>query len=156
MVPVKTSVSVYFDSFDPEPVVVRIELTIYWVAAIPKRVDKAFRNWEYVPYNLLTRRALEKPDVGKDILIMGQNGTFQQAPLDGSEEAAVEMGDWLGASQLAEELVQTHWGDDQRTRLASHHRAVVALVSRHSWPVAQKLLGFVCPGSYTRHPNSRD
>ena len=69
---------------------------------------------------------------------MGQNGTFQQAPLDGLEEAAVEMGDWLGASQLAEGLVQTHWGDDRRTRLASHHRAVVALVSRHGWPVARK------------------
>ena len=44
VVPVKTSASVYFDSFDPEPMVVRIELTIYWVAAIPKWVDKAFQN----------------------------------------------------------------------------------------------------------------
>ena len=84
--------------------------TICWVAVVPKWVDRAFQNWEYVPYNLLTRQVLEKPDVGKDTLIIGQNGTFQLAPLGWSEEATVEIGDWHRASQLAEELVQTHWG----------------------------------------------
>ena len=69
---------------------------------------------------------------------MSQSGAFQPAPLDGSAETALEMGDWHGAAHLAEELVQKHWGDDRGSRLKAHHRTVASLVSRHGWPVARK------------------
>ena len=133
---------------------VRMGPTICWVAAVPKRVDKAFRNWEHehVPYNLLTRWALEKPDAGKDASIVGQNGTFQPAPLDWSEEAAVEIGDWHGVSKLAEELVQTHWGDYWRTRLASDNLAPTVMaaleeVERRTGFKAMVFLGGLAPNT---------
>ena len=83
---------------------------------------------------------------------MGQNGTFQPAPLDWSEEATVEIGDWHGASQLAEELVQTHWGDDRRTRLASDNLAptvmtVLEEVKRQTGFKAMVFLGGLAPNT---------
>ena len=50
---------------------------------------------------------LERQDVGKDAMVMSQSGTFQLAPLDGSEETTLKMGEWYGAAHLAEELVHT-------------------------------------------------
>ena len=71
-------------------------------------------------------------------MVMSQSGTFQPAPLDGSEETTLEMGEWHGAAHLAEELVQKHWGDERGNRLKAHHRTVANLVSRHGWAVARR------------------
>ena len=89
---------------------------------------------------------------------MGQNGTFQPAPLDWSEEATVEIGVWHGASRLAEELVQTHWGDDWRMRLASDNLAPTVMtalgeVERQTGFKAMIFLGGLPPntGKITSH-----
>jgi len=116
----------------------RTKLTVHCVTAVPKRIDTAFRNWEYIPYSLMTRKALEKQDLRKEAMIISQSGAFQPAPLDESGEEAVEIGDWHGAALLAEELMRKHWESEREQRLIAHHRIVVTLISQQGWPVARK------------------
>ena len=86
----------------------------------------------------MTRRMLEKQDSQKEAMIMSRSGTFQPVPLDNAGEDAVEIGEWHGAAQLAEDLVWKHWGNQRADRLAVHHRCVATLISQQSWSVARR------------------
>ena len=88
-------------------------LTTYRNVAVPKRIDKAFKSWEYVPQSLLTKRALEKQGSCRDWRL----ARYFTAPRRAHPEAL---------------------GRRTRRRLIHHHHTAVNLVSRHSWPVARK------------------
>ena len=86
----------------------------------------------------MTRKALNKLDNRKDAMIINPDGVLQPAPLDESGEEAVDIGNWHGSAQLAEELTLKFWGSDREGRLKEHHRIVHKLMSTNGWQVARR------------------
>jgi hypothetical protein len=84
---------------------------IHHVAAIPPKVEEAFKSYRYVPYTALMHAARSKAHLrGEDSsFIFTQDGLTAKG-LDRSSELLILTVDWIGAARAAEERTLHYWG----------------------------------------------
>jgi len=65
-------------------------------------VDKAFKNFHYVPYSSLTLVAHVKAAHGEEDIVFNAQGGLTVKSLDWHNEKLISMVDWHAAAQAAE------------------------------------------------------
>lgn len=106
-------------------------------AAIPTKVEEAFKLYRYVPYTALTHAARSRAHLrGEDSSFVFTQDGLTAKGLDRSSELSIVTVDWIGAAKAAEERTLHYWGADRASALTSHHLVVLDIGRTHGWLVA--------------------
>ncbi|KAG0691631.1 hypothetical protein DFH29DRAFT_1010584 [Suillus ampliporus] len=110
---------------------------ILYIAAMPPKVEDAFKQYRYVPYTALTHAARSKANLrGEDSSFVFTQDGLTAKGLDHSNELSIMTVDWIGAAKAAEERTLHYWGEDRALALVSHHLVVLDIGRTHNWLVA--------------------
>lgn len=109
-----------------------------FLAAIPLKVEEAFRHFQYVPYTALTTAACLKAAQGKENFTINVQGGLTAKGLDQRNKKSISVVDWYAASMAAEGHTREHFGKGRAAALAAHHRIVMDLGCSHNWDIAME------------------
>ena len=107
-------------------------------AAIPPKVDDAFKNFRYVPYSSLSLAARVKAARGEEDFVFNSLRGLTVKSLDRRNEKLISTVDWHAAACAAEERIRFHHGDARATAFAAHHKLVMDLGRSHGWDIAME------------------
>jgi hypothetical protein len=106
-------------------------------AAVPPKVDEAFKAFKYVPYSTLTSSARwQAIRSGEEAFTISASGSLTAKGLDRRNERSITLSDWIGAANAAEDRTGHYHGAARARALKAHHSVVLGLSRSHSWDVA--------------------
>ena len=106
-------------------------------AAIPPKVDKLLRSYEYTPYSSFSPAArLKTRNNGEEEVIVSTNGTFRVKGVSRAEERRITMIEWRVAAKIVEEKMGLYHNEERQEMFRKHHDAVEELASSFSWELA--------------------
>ncbi|KAG1842902.1 hypothetical protein C8R48DRAFT_35382 [Suillus tomentosus] len=110
---------------------------MHCIAAVPPKVEEAFKAYCYIPYTALTHAARSKAHLrGEDSSFVFTSDGLTAKGLDRSNELSISTVDWIAAAKTAEERTAHYWGADRESALVSHHLVVLDIGRTHGWLVA--------------------
>jgi hypothetical protein len=111
---------------------------LFFLAAIPLKVEEAFRRFQYVPYTALTTAARLKAAQGEENFTINVQGGLTAKGLNRRNEKSISVVDWYAASMAAKGRIREHFGEGRATALAAHHKIVMDLGHSHNWDIAME------------------
>lgn len=112
-----------------------IPVPLFFLSAVPPKVEEAFKTGKYVPYNALNHAARVKAANGEETLVFSANGLVAKS-LDRAGEREISVLDWQASARAAEERTRAHHEGRRAEGLAAHHAIVLRITSLHSWEIA--------------------
>lgn len=104
-------------------------------AAVPRKIENAVKNGDYIPYSQLVPSARATAAPEHDSILSALAGP--QA-LDRSGEYAISAHDWISVAGTVEGLVLKYHGETRAAALRAHHALVPRLASLLDWTAALK------------------